>query len=242
MSIASKSGRDVIATQSSRPRKLESPMCAANAANTRPEMPLSPSSPRLPNTASASSTTTITGPSARIVINTRDCWRSVSPTHFERNSPISITGKPHSLAKQSMRNDFPTPTRPGTRIPRSSTSVLAFLMSQARSRNFFFAAVCVATRSRFIPGLIFESHESLAVFFNQALLAVGQNLLRHTHAIANSFGEKMLDAQQIQTGSARSEVLYFKIAPLGNRFTTRQRFGPAGLQIAQALVSIRQIN
>src|SRR5204863_233319 len=35
MSIASRSGREVIATHSSRPRRLESPMCAANAAKIR---------------------------------------------------------------------------------------------------------------------------------------------------------------------------------------------------------------
>ena len=82
----------------------------------------------------------------------RACWRSVSPTHLERNSPISMTGRAHSLAKQSMRKDLPTPTRPGTRTPRSSTSVLPFLMSQASSRSRFLAAVCVATRSRVTPG------------------------------------------------------------------------------------------
>ena len=111
--MESRSGREVIATQSSRPRKVESPMCAAKAAKTRPETPLSPSASRVPKTASASSTTTMTGPRARMVRRMRACWRSVSPTHLERNSPISMTGRAHSLAKQSMRKDLPTPTRPG---------------------------------------------------------------------------------------------------------------------------------
>jgi hypothetical protein len=91
-------GLDVIATHSSRPRKLESPICAANAAKTRPETRYRH---RLRDCQICIRFIhdTMTGPRARMVIRIRICCRSVSPTHFERNSPISITGRPHSLAK-----------------------------------------------------------------------------------------------------------------------------------------------
>jgi len=114
--------------------------CVRERSKTGWKTPLSPpSESRLPNTASASSSTTITGAERAHRHQDPHLLAFVCRPIFERNSPISITGRPHSLAKQSMRKDLPT-RRDGDKDAGSRTSFLAVFDEPSQFAEFLLAA------------------------------------------------------------------------------------------------------
>jgi len=73
---------------------------------------------------------------------------------------------------------------------------------------------------------IFEFDQPLAVLFDQPLLALGDVLGADALAIADGFGEQVLDAQEIQTGGARS-IQRRKSRSMQPVVFHRHCFGPA---------------
>ena len=89
---------------------------------------------------------------------------------------------------------------------------------------------------------IFEPHQVLTIILDEPLLAGGQVLGGNPDVVADGLGEKVLGAQQVQAGGLRREIGVREITPRRLRLAAGQFFRPAGLQKAQPLLLIRQVN
>ena len=97
----------------------------------------------------------------------RDCWSSVSPTHLEETSPISIIGKPHSLANAIDRKDFPADA---TGQPHARRASRAWHFERTPGPEVSLRCGWLATVSNPIPAGIFEADQSLAIIFIKRFL------------------------------------------------------------------------